>query len=275
MLQTLKMPLYAGLMGYQGEVFEGEHEAIIDRLTFERVRALLASAYGGKGPRRRNPEYLLSGIIRCARCGSALSAASSQKAKSEYRYYRCTTRDRRGRKACLTLPVSAPTIEEYVAERFREAIVESDLVREAERAAAALDSRGRELVATARKLSGEIAALSAAQAGTKTHIGRNSKGATGGSEDSRRAVAAQLHGLERQLAEVEREGILVDAAKLEAGWVSQCLRDFGAIWDVLTSTNRGRLFRAVIERVDVDDEAGEVRITLVDLGRSQGQRGSA
>ena len=75
--RLLKNPLYIGKVVYNGEVFDGEHEAIVEVETFERVQKLLAAKACGRGPRRgRNPEYLLAGLIHCPRCGVALVGSS-------------------------------------------------------------------------------------------------------------------------------------------------------------------------------------------------------
>ena len=84
-LGVVKNALYAGFMSYGKERHEGEHDAIVDRASFEGARVLLAGAGGGKGLRFRNPEYLLSGILFCARCGSALTrfvCATSARARN-------------------------------------------------------------------------------------------------------------------------------------------------------------------------------------------------
>lgn len=49
-------------------------------------------------------------------------------------------------------------------------------------------------------------------------------------------------------------------------WVAKCLADFSSIWDVLTPENRGRLLRAVVQRVEVDEPANKVSVFLADLG---------
>ena len=252
-LSVLKKPLYIGLMRYRDELHDGEHEAIIDLRTFELARTLLARTNGGRTPRRRNPDYLLSGILMCARCGSALTAASSRKGGRAYRYYRCTKRDREGRAACPTRPMSASAIEEYVAQRLREAIANSDLAASATSVTVRIETRRRDLTVERHRLSSEIATLSTDL--NDTNI--------------------RLQERERRLAEVEGEIAMLDATKLEACWIAQCLRDFNSVWDVLTSQNRGRLFRAVVERVDVDDEGGEVRITLANLGGDATEEKSA
>jgi site-specific DNA recombinase len=253
-LSVLKKPLYIGLMRYRDELHEGEHEAIVDQRTFELARRLLARTNGGRTPRRRNPDYLLSGILMCAGCGSALTAASSRKGGREYRYYRCTKRDREGRSACPTRPMSASAIEDYVAQRLREAIVESDLAASAASAIGRAETRRRNLTIERDHLTGWIASTAAADANN---------------------IVGSLGELEHRLAEIEADILALDATKLEACWIAQCLRDFNDVWDVLTSQNRGRLVRAVVERVDVDDGGGEVRITLVDLSSSEKESMSA
>lgn len=261
-LRVLKTPLYAGYMRYQDELHEGEHEAIIDRLSFERARALVARVDRHQQPRRRNIEFLLSGIVKCALCGASLCAASTPKQASRYRYYRCTTRDRRGRKACRTMPVSAPAIEEFVAEQLRKAVAETELLQEVEAAAASLDATRKRLRSEAARLAREVAAASEATLQHRTQAAP----ATAGPDGKDRELGSRLCALERQLAEVEREILVVEGDRVETGWVAQCLRQFGEVWDMLTEINKGRLFRAVVERVEVDDDAGEVRVVLAVFG---------
>ena len=268
-LGVLKNSLYAGLMRYRDELHEGEHKAIVDRQTFEAGRALLARADGGKGPRRRNPGYLLSGILFCARCGSALTAASSNKRGREYRYYRCVKRDKQGRAACAPKPMSGPAIEDYVAQRLREAIVESNLASSAISVAARVESRRRDALIESERISSEIATLSGHAKDSVDTIGVASSAAKRRRDRLLDDACARLKGLERQLAETERELAALEAAKAEAGWIAGCLRDFDALWDVFTPDNRGRLLRAVVERVYMDDEDGEVRISLVNLGSAK------
>jgi site-specific DNA recombinase len=267
-LGVLKNPVYGGLMRYRDELHDGEHEAIVDPRTLEVARRMLACTNGGRTPRRRNPEYLLSGILMCARCGSALTAASSNKGGREYRYYRCVKRDKEGRAACSTRPMSGSAIEDYITQRLREAIVESGLAASAADFAARVAARGRGLLAERTRLLSVMVTLSAEVRDSDSGVGTVLGSARRRRDSPPEEPGARLQGLERQLAEIEGEIVALDVAKAEAGWVAQCLRDFEAVWDVLTAQNRGRLLRAVVERVDVDDDGGEVGITLADLSRS-------
>ena len=181
--RLLKNPVYAGYMRSHGEFYAGEHEALVDRETFSRVRALVNRATRTTNDPSRNPDYILRGLLRCACCGSAFTPASTRKGRTEYRYYRCIRRDKEGRDACPSSPLPAGTIETFVIDRLRE-------------------------------------------------------------------IAAG--------------GTLADAAEIETSWVGRCLADFDSIWDVLTPENRGRLLRAVVQSVEIDEPANRVKVFILE-----------
>jgi hypothetical protein len=123
-LHLLQSPIPAGLIPCHGEVFPGEHKAIVERGEYERVQLLLAE---GSGPLKRwgrNPNYILTGLLRCARCGAAFTPASTRRTNRTYRYYRCATRDLKGREACESSPLPAKAIEDYVVAKLREALAD-------------------------------------------------------------------------------------------------------------------------------------------------------
>jgi site-specific DNA recombinase len=96
--RLLRNPVYAGYISSHGELHDGEHEAIVDRETFAQVRDVLDGRSGPAKDRARNADYILRGLLACARCGSAFTPASTRRGRTEYRYYRCTKRDKEGRR---------------------------------------------------------------------------------------------------------------------------------------------------------------------------------
>ena len=105
-LRTLRNPIYIGMVPYGDEVFDGRHEGIVPRDVYDAVRALL-ERHTNPATRSRNPDYILRGFLRCGGCGAALTPGSTRKKEREYRYYRCVTRDKRGRRACERSPLQA------------------------------------------------------------------------------------------------------------------------------------------------------------------------
>src|SRR5205823_11020978 len=69
---------YAGRVRYKTEVHAGEHPAIVECETFERVQALLRSNGPGSGRARTPGSALLQGVLRCAPCGCAMTPAHTK-----------------------------------------------------------------------------------------------------------------------------------------------------------------------------------------------------
>jgi len=266
-LRVLKQPVYAGYIASDGELHEGEHSAIVERVVFARTQALLAAGTRAKKGSGRNPEYILRGVLQCARCGSAFTPASTTRHGTVYRYYRCVTRDKRGKQACASSPLPAAAIEAHVIERLREATADGSLAAEVAAAVRArVTHRRRDLVTECRKLPSQIAALSAEVASAVDAL-------TGLTSAARRVVESRLQDAgerltrcEARLAASERELANLDAIEVESSWVADSLAKFHTIWDMLTPENRGRLVRAVIQRVVVDEPANQVRVFITDLG---------
>jgi len=258
--------VYAGYMASHGEVFEGEQEPIVDRKTWSTVQALLA---GGTGPRRdhgRNADYFLRGILQCACCGSALTPASTRRGSVEYRYYRCVKKEKEGRGACPSSPLPAEAIESYVVERIREATADPSLAAEvADSMKQRIAEKRKDLATEGKGLPGKISALSAEGKRLAEKIADVTGPARRFLDERLTEIGEAIQRTEGRPEAVRQETAGLDAIEIDAGWVAQCLADFGSVWDVLTPANRGRLVRAIVERVEVDEPKNEVRVFLTDL----------
>lgn len=89
----LRNPLYTGKITFDGETYDGEHEAIIDQQTFDSAQERYSQIMRDN-PRYRIPfksKYLLSGILWCGECGARYSVLTSknQKYNKPYTYYGC------------------------------------------------------------------------------------------------------------------------------------------------------------------------------------------
>jgi hypothetical protein len=238
----------------------------ISRLT---MKNMLDERGGQRTRWGRNPEYILTGIIRCARCGQPYSPASNRKGTREYRYYRCSTRDKRGRDACPAAPLPAQAIEEFVVARVRDALADGTLAADVTQAVKErLAGQRAALVAERQELPAQIAVLSS-EGKRVVDLASNVTGTGRRLLDTKlQDVGDQLGRLEARLREVERRICLLDDCEVEAEWVARCLTDFDRVWDTLSASNRGRLVRAVFERVEVDEPSGDVRVFAANLNAS-------
>ena len=93
----LKNRIYLGEMHHGGKWFEGEHEAIVDRATFDRVQQLLATKSNGRKVKRSDSGALLLGKLYDDK-GNRMSPSFSTKNGVRYRFY-VSSALLRGRKA--------------------------------------------------------------------------------------------------------------------------------------------------------------------------------
>lgn len=73
--RIIQRPTYAGKMFYSGKVYDSTTEAIIDDKTWEESQRELSRRDDGLPPRG---EYLLTGLCRCALCGSSVVHETKQ-----------------------------------------------------------------------------------------------------------------------------------------------------------------------------------------------------
>jgi len=102
--------------------------AIVSGQEFGRVQRLL----GEKAPRAAHPRrvaspYLLSGLAKCATCGSAMTAAESKGGR--YAYYVCQTLLKQGGGACSTPRLNAPRFEQLIIGQLRDHILTESNIR--------------------------------------------------------------------------------------------------------------------------------------------------
>lgn len=138
--RLLRNPVYIGKMSLKDEVFEGEHEAIIDEDTWNRVQDQLSHNDHTRGKSVRNKwNALLRGLLKCGRCGATMGHTPIGTGSRRYRYYVCQTAQQRGSEACPDARVAAKDIEDAVVAQIRNLGENPDL---AHLTVAALRKRG-------------------------------------------------------------------------------------------------------------------------------------
>ncbi len=112
-------------------IADGKHAPIIDRnlwdkVQFKRKESRKKPQVHGKGTN------LLTGIVKCPKCGAAMAASNTTNTlkdgtKKRIRYYSCSNFRNKGSKVCSANSVRADVIEKYVMDQILE-IVKSDKV---------------------------------------------------------------------------------------------------------------------------------------------------
>ncbi|MBF0309896.1 MAG: recombinase family protein [Magnetococcales bacterium] len=120
---------YLGEIPAGTESFPGEHDPIIDRETWDRTQALLASnTRRQRARRRKQSQALLGGIIFCRHCNRAMSPTYARKDGRLYRYYLCQSAAKSGYNSCLIRSVAAGEIEAVVIQQVRMVLRSPEMV---------------------------------------------------------------------------------------------------------------------------------------------------
>jgi hypothetical protein len=177
------------------------------------------------------------------------------------------TRDKRGKKACPARQIPAGAIEDFVVERLREVTADGNLTRDVQQALHKRVQGQREAMETEhRALPKEIARLSAEGRTLVETLGQARDAAHRLLEERIEDIGDQLATHERRIEELDRALALLERAEVETSWVAEMLTQFDMVWEIMTLENRARLVRAIVQRVEVDEESGQVTAVLVDLG---------
>ena len=102
--------------------------AIVTKAQFRRVGKLMRSrAPKYSHPRRVGSSYLLSGLVKCKSCNTALTGQFSK--NGEYSYYVCQSWMKRGNGACDSPRLNARHFEEFVVGKIRSNILTEGSIR--------------------------------------------------------------------------------------------------------------------------------------------------
>jgi site-specific DNA recombinase len=90
----LSNPFYAGKIRYDGKIYPGRHEPLIDEELFEKVQTVL-KAHNKSGERDRKHLHYLKGTIRCGNCNHRLTYSRHSGGRGgTYEYFVCSPSQR-------------------------------------------------------------------------------------------------------------------------------------------------------------------------------------
>jgi site-specific DNA recombinase len=120
--RLLTNALYTGAIRHKGQLYPGEHTAILAPGTWDRVQNLITDRGAlARGKSRNKHLALLSGLLYCDACATRMVYSYSGKNDRRYPYYVCLNAQRKGWAVCPAKSLRAGAIEESVLGRIREA----------------------------------------------------------------------------------------------------------------------------------------------------------
>jgi site-specific DNA recombinase len=255
--------IYTGKVEFGGQVYEGEHERIVDDHTWNKVQLVL-SRNGRLGGRNIGNKHgaLLKGLVRCASCGVGMIHSFVSKKNNIYRYYVCIKAHQRGWAQCETRSVSAPALENAVIEQLRRVGRNRELLREVIRQLD--DQRTGEKAGIREQKAGVGKALRQAARDTRGAV------AVSGALGTARLVELQDHTsqLSQQFADLNQQLAAAEADRLNIPDVESALNSFDPLWEQLSTWEQERFIRTLVEQIEYEGKTGTVTLSF----RSQRMR---
>jgi site-specific DNA recombinase len=143
-LTVLRNRVYLGEINFRGETFPASHPALVDGVLFDKAQTILRRRGEDVSTRASNSsDYLLTGLIVCARCGKHFIGTAATGKLYRYRYYTCFNRSRYGNTACTADRLPADELEDAVLKAMLATYQQPDLIGQATRQAWTRAQAGR------------------------------------------------------------------------------------------------------------------------------------
>jgi site-specific DNA recombinase len=259
--------IYTGRVNHKGTIYQGEHEAIVDEATWQRVQECLrGNRRSGGGAVRNKHGALLKGLLYCIPCGTAMTHTYAVKKNKRYRYYVCTRAQKEGWDTCPSKSIPAIEIENFVVDRIRCIGKDPKLASEVlEQARAQIKKREDELASEKRLLQNELKRFSAEMVRlTGSLSGSNGNGSR--LTERLAELTERIQTAEERLAAVNEEVATLGEQTIDETDLKTVLSQFDPIWESLTPMERTRVVRLLVARVGYDGEAERVSLTFSPAG---------
>ncbi len=249
---------YLGKTKYGNEIYEGEHDAIIDEQIWKDVQRLLTknrhsggtSGYGGQN------YYLLKDLLHCCHCGCGMGHTYTVRKNRRYRYYVCNHAVKNGRSSCNAPSVSAPAIEDFVIDQVR------DFARDPQLMLDALEEANVKSIRKRREIERELKILNRRLPNIHRKLRLLLDSPNGD-------VSMRVHELNEELRMAEgRKADIVHELETFSGDLpsrdaaTETFADFNQIWDTLSPTEQQRVLNLLIERIDYDGTPDNQQVSI-------------
>jgi site-specific DNA recombinase len=240
--------VYTGKIEFRGEVYEGEHQGIVEPEVWQTVQDRLR--YNAKtGGRQVRNKYgaLLKGILLCGSCQAGMVHTYTQRTPSKlYRYYVCVNAHQQGYNQCATRSVSAPVIEQAVVEQIRGIARNPQVVAEViqsleEGRLSSVETLQRER----RLIDKELERIGEEIAGAVRATG---KLATDRMADLQERATA----LERQRTDIQEQLAAAVGQSVDTATVRRTLQQFDGLWREFTPREQEKFVKTLVEQVTYD-----------------------
>lgn len=248
---------YLGKIRYKEEIHEGEHEAIVSKGLFQRVRENRDRnrQHGGAAVRNKYGA-LLRGLLYFGVCNCSMNHTYSAKGSKRYRYYVCANAQQKGWQRCPSPSVPAGEIEQFVVEQIK------CIGRDPELVQATIGETQLAVKQETNRLKKERTALQQQKRVDETKLNDLNETNTFRLAELRDRILCA----ERRLTEISEELLALQSSNLTEGETTVALEEFDVVWKALLPHEQSRILEILIDKVVYLSESGTVEFSLHPTG---------
>ncbi|NLW84454.1 MAG: recombinase family protein [Phycisphaerae bacterium] len=257
--RTLTNVTYLGKVRHKDQVYEGEHEAIIDADTFHQVQGMLKRNLRSGGKYSSNKyNALLKGLVRCKHCGSAMIHHFVQKPNKRYRYYVCLKAQKQGWDTCPSPALPAAELEQFIVDQIKvigkDLAVLEDCIKKTQAHMQEQIERLKDARSEKQKLIQELSQQigeAAAQVGFDgTAAGRIE------------LCQQQIKDIQVEMASLNSEIVSIQRQMLNPDELVGNLESFEPLWDAMRPRQKEKLIHLLIKQIEWDSETDNIFIAF-------------
>lgn len=260
--------LYMGKVSYKGEEFEGEHEAIVDEAVWRATKEMLRrnGRNGGSDNRpthlRNKYGALLKGLMDCACCNARMVNTSVKRGDKVYRYYVCTSAQKKGWDSCPTKSIPALEIEDFIVDRIRGIGRDKRLTAKTlSQAQEQLQERMVKLTEERRGLETDLRRLSLEERQLLKETARDGSGESS-SISHLAEIQEKMTRVQERVIEIDRDLTRLQIESIDKEELTAALAHFDPVWDSLRAHEKVRLIRLLIQGISYNGEKETVSINF-------------
>jgi hypothetical protein len=269
----LHNPLFIGKVRHYEDLYDGEHEGIVDERLFERVQHLLArNGECKKSVSQNKHNFLLRGLVRCECCGSVMTTYYAVSKGKAHAYYRCTSVNNLNRGQCRVRHVRAREIEAFVVECLEELGRNEELTGRVVRKAMVEHAAGvPPLRAEQARVAGEMKKVTEEADRLLQVVTQQGRDAAQNSfvMDHLNELDGRKRTLEAEQERIRAELSRLEASAIDAGELRVTLSVMKRVFDALIPQEQQELMRLLLKEVVYDGIGRKVRLAvrhLPDMG---------
>lgn len=244
------------------EIYEGEHDAIIDQKTFDEVHLVLKTNHNKGFISRNGNTSILGGLLKCGACGSGMYHTPQKKKNKVYRYYVCGKKAKQGASQCSSPWLPAGKMEKFAFDYAKEIIdtpsyYDETLRQSTENYESSVESFNGDIISIKRLIiqlekqrKGYYRLLSEDDGDKNIIRGELTK------------VEQKIEASSRKITELSDEIVRLKDKALSAEKIKDAFNNIDDVWGKLVVKERTRLMHLIFKSIVFNPDNGSVDFNL-------------